>query len=58
MRNTVLIVSGALLLYGMYETFQYKSSGAVMPDDKKTLAGAAMLIGLGGLGFGYIGLKK
>ena len=58
MKNTVLIISGALLAYGLYQSYQYKSSGAVMPDDKRTLAGAAMLIGIGGLGFGYIGLKK
>ena len=53
-----MIVSGALLLYGGYVALKYKNSGAVMPDDEKTMSGAAMLIGLGGLGFGYIGLKK
>lgn len=58
MKNTGILIGGALVVYGGYGIYQYKVAGTTLSDTQRTVAGASMLLGLVLVGYSYIGLKK
>ena len=58
-KNIVLMATGvALLGYGGYKSYKYKTTETNMPEKDRTMAGASIILGLFVAYIGFVGFNK